>query len=109
MTILHAIILGIVQGLTEFIPVSSTAHLLIAEKLLGVPSDSSTFAFSVIVQLGTVAALILFFFKDILQIMDAFMLGIKHRRPFETLNSRLGWLVIIATIPALLVGFLLKM
>ncbi len=108
MTILHAIILGIVQGLTEFIPVSSTAHLLIAEKLLGLPADSSVFAFSVIVQLGTVAALILFFLKDILQILEAFVLGIKNRRPFETLNSRLGWLVIIATIPALLVGFLLK-
>ncbi len=108
MTILHAIILGIVQGLTEFIPVSSTAHLLIVEKLLGVPSDDRTFAFSVIIQLGTVAALLLFFLKDIWQITEAFFLGIKNRKPFESLNSRLGWLVLVATIPALVVGFFLK-
>lgn len=108
MTLLHAFILGIVQGLTEFIPVSSTAHLLIAEKLLGVPSDARTFAFSVIIQLGTVFALLLFFFKDIWQITEAFFLGIKNRKPFESLNSRLGWLVLIATIPALIAGFLLK-
>jgi undecaprenyl-diphosphatase len=108
MTILHAFILGIVQGLTEFIPVSSTAHLLIAEKLLGVPSDDKTFAFSVIIQLGTVFTLILFFFKDIWQITQAFFLGIKNRKPFESLNARLGWLIIVATIPALVAGFFLK-
>jgi len=108
MTILHAFILGIVQGLTEFIPVSSTAHLLIVEKLLGVPSDDKTFAFSVIIQLGTVAALILYFLKDIWQITEAFFIGIKNRKPFETLNSRLGWLVLVATAPALVVGFFLK-
>ncbi len=108
MTILHAIILGIVQGLTEFIPVSSTAHLLIVEKILGVPSDSRTFAFSIIIQLGTVAALLLFFAKDILQIIEAFFLGVKNRKPFENLNSRLGWLVLVATLPALVVGFFLK-
>ncbi|MCX6059857.1 MAG: undecaprenyl-diphosphatase UppP [Chloroflexi bacterium] len=108
MTIFHAFILGIVQGLTEFIPVSSTAHLLIVEKLLGFPSDDRTFAFSIIIQLGTVFALLLFFLKDIWQITEAFFLGIKNRTPFESLNSRLGWLVIVATIPALVVGFFLK-
>lgn len=108
MTILHAFILGIVQGLTEFIPVSSTAHLLIVEKLLGVPSDDRTFAFLVIIQLGTVFALLLFFMKEIWQIADAFFGGIKNRNPFESLNSRLGWLVLVATIPALIAGFFLK-
>ncbi len=108
MTLLHAFLLGIVQGLTEFIPVSSTAHLLIAEKLLGVPSDDKTFAFSVIIQLGTVFALILFFWRDIWQITVAFLLGIKDNKPFENLHARLGWLVIVATIPALIAGFLLK-
>lgn len=108
MTLLHAFLLGIVQGLTEFIPVSSTAHLLIAEKLLGVPSDDKTFAFSVIIQLGTVLALIVFFYRDIWQIVVAFFLGIKHKKPFENLQARLGWLVIAATIPALIAGFLLK-
>jgi len=108
MTLLHAFLLGIVQGLTEFIPVSSTAHLLIAEKLLGVPSDAQTFAFSVIIQLGTVFSLILFFAKDIWQIIAAFINGIKTRKPFEDFHARLGWLVIVATIPALIAGFFLK-
>lgn len=108
MTLLHAFILGIVQGLTEFVPVSSTAHLLIVEKLLGVPSDDKTISFSVIIQLGTVFALIIFFLKDMWQIMEAFFLGIRNRNPFESLNARLGWLIIVATIPALAAGFFLK-
>ena len=109
MSFLQAFILGIIQGLTEFIPVSSTAHLLIVENLLGIsPSDDKTFAFSVIIQLGTVFAMLIFFWKDIWQIVEAFFLGIKHKKPFENLYGRLGWLIIVATIPALIAGFLLK-
>lgn len=108
MRIIQAFILGVVQGLTEFIPVSSTAHLLIAEKLMGIPADDKTFAFSIIIQLGTVFALLLFFWKDIWYIVKAFFLGIKHKTPFENLQARLGWLVIVATTPALVAGFLLK-
>jgi undecaprenyl-diphosphatase len=108
MNFFHALILGIIQGLTEFIPVSSTAHLVIAEKLLGIPSDDHTFAFSVIIQLGTVLALVVFFWKDIWQIVVSFLGGIKNRKPFEDLHAWLGWLVIVATIPALIAGFLLK-
>lgn len=108
MTILHAFVLGIVQGLTEFIPVSSTAHLLVAEKLLGLSPDEKLFSFSVIIQLGTVLALFAFFWKDFWNIATAFLLGIKHKEPFENLHARLGWLVIVATIPALVVGFALQ-
>ena len=108
MTLLHAFLLGILQGLTEFIPVSSTAHLLVASNLLGIPSDARSFSFSVIVQLGTVLALLIFFWKEIWQISRAFVLGIRHQKPFETLHTRLGWLVMVATIPALIAGFLLK-
>ena len=108
MTILQAFLLGVIQGLTEFIPVSSTAHLMIAEKLLGIPFDDRTFAFSVIIQLGTVVAMLTFFWKDIWQITRAFFLGVIHKKPFEDLHARLGWLVIVATIPALVIGFLLK-
>lgn len=108
MTLFHAIILGIIQGLTEFIPVSSTAHLVIAEEILGIPSDEKTFAFSVIIQLGTVLSLVIFFWKDIRLILAAFLTGIQNRKPFEDFNARLGWLVIVATIPALALGFLLK-
>jgi undecaprenyl-diphosphatase len=108
MTILDAFILGIVQGLTEFIPVSSTAHLLIFEKLLGIPADALLFAFSVIIQLGTVVAMIAFFWKDVLAIAKAFVLGLIQRKPFDDFNARLGWLIILATIPAGLAGFFLE-
>jgi undecaprenyl-diphosphatase len=107
-TIFHAFLLGIVQGLTEFIPVSSTAHLFITSYLLGLPADERTFAFTVIVQLGTVAALLLFFWRDYWDIAKAFFLGIMNRKPFEDFHARLGWLVIVATIPAGVVGLILN-
>lgn len=108
MSFLHAVILGIIQGLTEFIPVSSTAHLLIGQTLLGIPSGERIFSFNVIIQLGTVLAMLLFFWKDLFHIVQSFFLGIRHKKPFETHDSLLGWLIIVATIPALIVGFLLK-
>jgi len=108
MTLLHAFLLGIVQGLTEFIPVSSTAHLLILTDVLGIPSDERSFAFSVIIQLGTVAALVAFFWVDIWHILRSFLIGLFDRKPFDNLHSRLGWLVVVATLPALLAGFLMK-
>jgi undecaprenyl-diphosphatase len=108
MTLLHALLLGIIQGLTEFIPVSSTAHVLILGEILGIPADGKVFSFSIIVQLGTVVAMLVFFWKDIWHIIRAFFLGIKHRKPFETLDARMGWLIIVASIPALAAGFLLR-
>lgn len=108
MNFFHALILGIVQGLTEFIPVSSTAHLFIVSKLLGLPSDERTFAFNVIIQLGTVASLLLFFWHDYWEIAMAFLKGIRTRKYFDDFQARLGWLVIIATIPAGIVGLVLK-
>jgi undecaprenyl-diphosphatase len=108
MTFFQSFLLGIIQGLTEFIPVSSTAHLLIGQTLLGIPSDNKIFSFNVIIQLGTVLALLLFFWEDLWKILEAFFLGIKHGKPFETHDSLIGWLVLVATLPALLVGFLLK-
>jgi undecaprenyl-diphosphatase len=109
MTFINALLLGIIQGLTEFIPVSSTAHLLIGQALLGISStDSRVFSFTVIIQLGTVLAMILFFWEDLWSILQAFLRGIWHKKPFETHDSLVGWLVIVATLPALVVGFLLK-
>ena len=107
-TFLQSFLLGIIQGLTEFIPVSSTAHLLIGQTLLGIPAGDRIFSFNVIIQLGTVLALLLFFWKDLLSIAQAFLQGLRDRRPFATHNALVGWLVIVATIPALIVGFLLK-
>jgi undecaprenyl-diphosphatase len=103
MTIFQAIVLGIVQGLTEFIPVSSTGHLLIAQTLMGIAPTTATFAFLVLVQVGTLVSLVVYFWKDLLTLVRAFF-----AKPFSTGENRLAWYIIIATIPALIAGFLLK-
>jgi undecaprenyl-diphosphatase len=103
MTPFDAFLLGVVQGLTEFIPISSTGHLLIAQQLLGIPASTATFAFLVLVQVGTLVSLIVYFWKDLLALVKAFF-----ARPFSTQENRLAWFIIIAAVPALLAGFLLK-
>lgn len=103
MNFFQAVVLGIIQGLTEFIPVSSTAHLLIGQKLFGLPSNDAMFSFLVIVQLGTIVSLIVFYWTDLLGLGRAFF-----ATPFSTQENRLAWYIIIATIPALLAGYLLK-
>lgn len=103
MNILHAILLGIIQGLTEFIPVSSTAHLLIGQRLLGLPADDAMFSFLVIVQLGTLVSLFIFYWKDLLAVLKA-VINFRHASP----ERDLGFYIAIATVPALLAGYLLK-
>lgn len=103
MTLFYSLLLGIVQGLTEFIPISSTAHLLIVEYLLHLPATDFSLAFDVLVQLGTLLALIIYFWRDWLSLIKAFFAV-----PFSTDENRLAWYVIIASIPALLAGFLLR-
>jgi len=99
----HAFLLGVIQGLTEFIPVSSTAHLLITQKLLNIPANEAMFSFLVIVQLGTIVSLLAFYWKDLLSIVKA---TLDFRR--STPERNLGIYIIVATIPALLAGYLLK-
>lgn len=118
MNIFHALLLGIIQGLTEFIPVSSTAHLLIGQTLLGLPASPAMFSFLVIVQLGTLVSLFVFYWKDLLNIAQAvlqFLLSIfKQRDPSTSLKASLtpdtllGLYIVLATIPALLAGYLLR-
>jgi len=103
MTVLQAFLLGVIQGLTEFIPVSSTAHLLIGQTLLNIPVDDAMFSFSVIIQLGTLVSLFAFYWKDLLSIAKA-TLDFQH----PTSERNLGFLIIVAIIPALLAGYLLK-
>ncbi len=113
MSILQSIILGILQGLTEFLPVSSTAHLLIAQNILGLtsPIDEQAkflFIFDILVQLGTLLALIIYFWKDWVAIIGGLYRGVKTRQPFTDPQARLGWYILLASLPALVAGVLLK-
>lgn len=112
MDIIQAIIIGIVQGLTEFLPVSSSAHLIFAQNALGV---ESSLAFDVFLHLGSLIAVLWFFRADIIRMIQAFLLSIgdiiQHRFKegfYSDLYKRLVWYVIIATIPVGLVGVLFE-
>lgn len=109
MTLFQSILLGIIQGLTEFLPISSSAHLVLTPYILGwnIP-DEAEFIFDVLVQLGTLVAVIGYFWRDLVGIIKAFLLGIWHKKPFAESQARLGWLLILATIPAVLAGLLFK-
>ena len=103
MTLFQSFLLGIIQGLTEFIPVSSTAHMLIGQRLLGIQSSNEVFSFLVIVQLGTLVSLFAFYWRDLLSIARA-TLDIRNATP----ERNLGLYIVLATIPALVVGFFLN-
>jgi undecaprenyl-diphosphatase len=106
MSLIEAIVLGLVQGLTEFIPVSSTAHLEIVPVLLGWGDPGA--AVSAVVQFGTWIAALIYFSKDIVRLIAGFFRGLSTRRPLENTDSREAWLVIIGTIPIVILGLLLK-
>jgi undecaprenyl-diphosphatase len=104
MNFFHAFLLGIIQGLTEFIPVSSTAHLLVAEDFMGLdPTNETLFSFSVLIQMGTLVSVFIFYWRDLLGLLKAFF-----AKPFSTAENKLAWYIVIATFPALLFGFVLK-
>lgn len=106
MSLVEAVVLGLVQGITEFLPISSTAHLRIAPALLGWEDPGA--AYSAIIQLGTVAAVIIYFWRDIGRLFSAWVKGIVARRPLENTESRLAWLVILGTIPVGVFGLAFK-
>ena len=115
MSFLHAIILGLIQGLTEFIPVSSTAHLTIAGKMMGeVNNDQQWTAFIAVIQLGTLLAVIVYFWSEIINIIRGFLianLALIKKRPItasERDHAWLGWLIIIGSLPIAVFGLLLK-
>jgi undecaprenyl-diphosphatase len=109
MTFFQSLLLGLVQGLTEFIPVSSTAHLILIPWLAGWTFDpNAAFAFDVLLQLGTLAAVVVYFWKDLWNIARGVLNGLAQGRPFESTEARLGWLIVVATIPAVIVGFLFQ-
>ena len=106
MGLLRAAVLGLVQGITEFLPISSTAHLRITPELFGWQDPGA--AFDAIIQLGTVAAVLVFFRKDIVQLLRAWVEGLRRREPFATTESRLAWFVLVGTLPVVVFGFAFK-
>ncbi|MEN9752567.1 MAG: hypothetical protein RL670_258, partial [Actinomycetota bacterium] len=110
MNLLDAIVLGIVQGLTEFLPVSSSAHVQIAEGLLGLQAidKASLTAFIATIQLGTEAAVLLYFWRDIFRIIGGWMSGLTNRSKRSNHDYKLGWLIILGSIPVVVVGLALQ-
>ncbi len=99
MGLVEAIILGIIQGLTEFLPISSTAHLRLAPALLGWPDPGA--AFTAVIQLGTLAAVLIYFWKDLSKIFIAWIRSLQGEKSYE---GRLGWAIFYGTIPIIVLG-----
>jgi undecaprenyl-diphosphatase len=109
MTILQALILGAVQGATEFIPVSSSAHLVLVPWLLGWRLDSqAAFVFDVLLHWGTLAALVAVYWSDLWGMARAVVAGLAQRRPLGAPQARLAWLIVAATVPAVALGLAFK-
>ncbi len=109
MSLLQAIILGIIQGITEFLPISSSGHLVIAPYLFGwnIPSEDA-FIFDVLVQVATLLAVFAYFRNELWQIAKGFIVSLWKRQPFSSPQARLGWYLILASIPAGLIGISFK-
>ncbi|MBP2703637.1 undecaprenyl-diphosphate phosphatase [Microbispora sp. RL4-1S] len=106
MDVLQAIVLGIVQGLTEFLPISSSAHLLIVPKLAGWSDPGA--AFTAVIQLGTMLAVLLYFWRDIVRIVWAWLRSLRQPELRDDLDARMGWYIGLGTIPIGVAGLLFK-
>lgn len=102
MDLFQSIILGILQGLTEFLPISSSGHILILPALLGWEDPGA--AFTAVIQLGTEAAVLIYFRKDLWQIAKAWVASLRRPELRGEINARMGWYLIIATIPISILG-----
>ena len=106
MSLLQAIVLGIVQGLTEFLPISSTAHLRIVPAFAGWEDPGA--AFTAVTQLGTLAAVLLYFREDLGRIARSWLGSVRHPRRTRDLDARLGWYILLGTIPIGIFGLAFK-
>src|ERR1044072_4720517 len=105
----QAAILGIVEGITEFLPVSSTGHLKITEGLMGIPlDDTSVVGFTAVIQVGAIAAVLVYFCKDIVRIVSAWGRGLPRREERYHHDYKSAWWVICSTIPIVIVGLAAK-
>lgn len=109
MTIWQAFILGIVQGITEFLPISSSGHLVITPYLLGWSINKEyIFTFDVLVQMGTLIAVIIYFWNYLWKIFGSVIKGAIEKKPLGTQEAKIGWLIVLATIPAVIGGLFLE-
>ncbi len=106
--ILDALVLGIVQGLTEFLPISSTGHLILTEELLGIPRDKFGLPFDAAIHLGTLTAVLLYFHDTVRKLIIAWLASLGSRDWRASADSTLAWLLIIGTIPAAVAGVLIE-
>ena len=109
-TVIQAALVGLLQGLTEFIPISSSAHLELAPWIAGWESDGlvGSLAFDVFLHLGTLVALLAYFLRDWLRYIRAWLASVAERRIGDDSDRRIAWLLVLATIPAATVGFALE-
>ncbi len=109
MTAIQALILGILQGATEFLPISSSGHLVLIPWLLGWRDiGESDLAFDAFLHLGTLVAVLAYFWRDLWRIVRAVWVGLWDRRPFGTPDARMGWFILLGSVPAAVVGLLLE-
>src|SRR4051794_24159493 len=106
MSAFQAIVLGIVQGLTEFLPISSSGHLRIVPAFAGWEDPGA--AFTAVIQLGTMAAVLLYFRHDLVRIATAWLASLRDRERRSQLDARLGWYLIIGTVPIVIFGVAFK-
>ena len=106
MSVLEAIVLGIVQGLTEFLPISSTGHLRIVPAFMGWEDPGA--AFTAVTQMGTMAAVLLYFRADLLRIAKAWIRSLRDKEARHELDARLGWYIVLGTIPIGIFGLAFK-
>lgn len=109
MDIVDAILLGIIEGITEFLPISSTGHLTIAEKLLGYQIDAPGItSYTAVIQIGAILAAVIYFWSDISRVFRAWVRGLFDKRLRKSLDYRLGWYVICGSFPIAIIGLLFK-
>jgi undecaprenyl-diphosphatase len=106
--LLEAALLGIVQGLTEFLPISSTGHLILVAEVLGIDEDKFGLRFDAAIHLGTLAAVLVYFRVTILALVVAWSESIRARKWRHTSESKLAWLLLLGTIPAGIAGVALE-